>query len=44
MALQHQQTMTMEEYFLLEKNNPDTCYEYSDGYTYAMAEGTLDKE
>lgn len=37
MALQHRQTMTVEEYFLLEKNDPDTCYEYFDGYIYAMS-------
>ncbi len=33
-----QQTMTVEEYFQLEENDPDTRYEYVDGYVYAMAE------
>ena len=33
MALEHRRTMTVEEYFLLEKNDPDTCYEYIDGST-----------
>jgi Uma2 family endonuclease len=39
MALERQRTMTVEEYFLLEKNDPDTCYEYNDGYVYAMSGG-----
>ncbi len=33
--------MTMEEYFLLEKNDPDTCYEYIDGSIYAMSGGSF---
>lgn len=41
MALQHHQTMTVEEYFLLEENDPNTCYEYVDGYVYAMSGGTF---
>ena len=44
MALQHRQTMSVEEYFLLEKNHPDTCYEYIDGYIYAMAGGTFNHD
>lgn len=44
MALEHQQTMTVEEYFLLEKNDPHTRYEYSDGYIYAMAGGTFNHD
>jgi Uma2 family endonuclease len=44
MALQHRQTMTVEEYFLLEKNNPDTRYEYIDGSIYAMAGGTFNHD
>jgi Uma2 family endonuclease len=27
--------MTVEEYFQLEENDPDTRYEYVDGYVYA---------
>jgi Uma2 family endonuclease len=34
----------VEEYFLLEKNNPDTCYEYLDGYIYAMSGGTFNHD
>jgi len=34
-------TMTVEEYFLLEQNDPDTRYEYVDGYIYAMAGGSF---
>src|SRR6266851_4582265 len=41
MALERQRTMTVEEYFLLEKNDPDTCYEYNDGYVYAMSGGSF---
>lgn len=44
MALQHRQTMTVEEYFLLERNDPDTCYEYVDGYIYAMAGGSFNHD
>ena len=40
MALEHTPTMSVEAYFELEKNNPDTCYEYLDGYVYMMAGGT----
>jgi Uma2 family endonuclease len=31
MAIEHPQ-MTVEEYFQLEENDPDTRYEYSDGH------------
>ena len=41
MALEHRQTMTVEEYFLLERNDSDTRYEYVDGYIYAMADVPL---
>lgn len=44
MALQHRQTMTVEEYFLLERNDPDTYYEYVDGYIYAMAGGSFNHD
>jgi Uma2 family endonuclease len=44
MALEHRQTMTVEEYFLLEKNDPDTRYEYVDGYVYAMAGGSFNHD
>lgn len=41
MALEHRQTMTVEEYFLLERNDPDARYEYVDGHIYTMAGGPL---
>ena len=44
MALEHRRTMTVEEYFLLERNEPDICYEYVDGYIYAMAGGTFNHD
>src|SRR5258708_5280403 len=44
MALEHPQTMTVEEYFQLEENDPDTRYEYIDGHVYAMAGGTADHD
>jgi len=40
MALEQHRSMTVEEYFRLEENDPDTRYEYEDGYAYAMAGGT----
>src|SRR5579872_3728828 len=44
MALEHRKTMTVEEYFLLEQNDPDTRYEYVDGYVYAMAGGSFNHD
>lgn len=44
MALEHRQTMTVEEYFHLEENDPDTRYEYIDGHVYAMAGGTANHD
>src|SRR5438105_323413 len=44
MAIKHQQTMTVEEYFQLEENDPDTRYEYIDGHVYAMAGGTANHD
>jgi len=44
MAPQHRQTMTVEEYFLLERNDPDARYEYFDGHIYAMAGGTFNHD
>ena len=44
MALEYPQTMTVEEYFQLEENNPDTRYEYIDGHVYAMAGGTANHD
>jgi len=44
MALEHRQTMTVEEYFLLETNDPDARYEYVDGHIYAMAGGTFNHD
>ena len=44
MALEHRQTMTVEDYFLLEENNPEVRYEYADGYIYAMAGGTFNHD
>lgn len=32
--------MSVDEYFELEENNPDTRYEYLDGYVYMMAGGS----
>ena len=31
--------MTVEAYFQLEENDPETRYEYIDGHVYAMAGG-----
>lgn len=44
MALEHRRTMTVEEYFRLEENDPDTRYEYVDGQVYAMAGGTANHD
>ncbi len=44
MAIKHRQTMTVEEYFQLEENDPDTRYEYIDGYVYALAGGTANHD
>ena len=38
MALKHQQTMTVEEYFQLETNDPETRYEYIDLDDYERVE------
>ena len=40
MALEHTPLMSVEEYFELEENNPDTRYEYIDGHVYMMAGGS----
>ncbi len=40
MALERTQTISVEEYFELEENNPDTRYEYLDGYVYMMSGGS----
>jgi Uma2 family endonuclease len=42
MALEHPQTMTVEEYFQLEETATENHYEYVDGYVYMMAGGTFD--
>lgn len=44
MAMRHQRTLTVEEYFQLEENDPDTRYEYVDGHIYAMAGGTANHD
>ncbi len=44
MALEHQQTMDIEEYFALEEQHPETRYEYVDGYVYMMAGGTINHD
>lgn len=44
MALPQRKIMTVEEYFDLEKNDFDTCYEYDDGSVYAMAGGSFDHD
>lgn len=36
--------MSVEEYFELEKNSPDICYEYVDGYVYMMAGGSFNHD
>ncbi len=36
--------MSVEEYFQLEEHDPDTRYEYIDGYVYAMAGGTANHD
>ena len=40
MALEHTPTMSVEEYFELDENSPDTRYEYLDGYVYMMSGGS----
>jgi Uma2 family endonuclease len=42
MALEHQQTMSVEEYFKLEETDNEHRYEYVDGYVYMMSGGTAD--
>ncbi len=37
MTLEDTPTMSVEQYFELEENNPDTRYEYFDGYVYMMS-------
>ena len=44
MAIEHQRSMTVEEYFQLEENEPETRYEYIDGNVYAMACGTVNHD
>jgi len=44
MMIEHAHTMTVEEYFQLEENDPDTRYEYIDGHVYAMAGGTANHD
>ncbi len=44
MAIEHRRTMTVEEYFQLEANDPGTRYEYIDGHVYAMAGGTANHD
>jgi Uma2 family endonuclease len=44
MAIERERTMTVEEYFQLEENDPDTCYEYIDGHVYAMAGGSANHD
>jgi Uma2 family endonuclease len=40
MALEQTPMMSVEEYFELEENDPDTRYEYIDGYVYMMSGGS----
>ncbi len=44
MAIENRRTMTVEEYFQLEENDPGTRYEYIDGHVYAMAGGTANHD
>jgi len=40
MAFERTPTMSVEDYFELEENNPDIRYEYLDGYVYMMSGGS----
>lgn len=44
MAIEHQRSITVEEYFQLEENDPDTRYEYVHGYVHALAGGTANHD
>ena len=44
MAVEHQRSMAVEEYFRLEENHPETSYEYIDGNVYAMSGGTANHD
>ncbi len=44
MALELQRPISVEEYFALEESNPETRYEYVDGYVYMMAGGTVNHD
>lgn len=44
MALEYRQTMSVEEYFAFEERNPETRYDYIDGYVYMMAGGTVNHD
>lgn len=44
MAPQHPQTMSVEEYFQLEEDDPEHRYEYVDGFVYMMAGGTINHD
>lgn len=44
MAVEHEHTMTVEEYFRLEENDTTIRYEYIDGHVYAMAGGTANHD
>jgi Uma2 family endonuclease len=41
MALNHQHTMTVDEYFELEAGDSENRYEYVDGYVYMMSGGSF---
>ncbi len=41
-ALPNRLTMSVEEYLALDRNSPETRYEYIDGHVTMMAGGTLD--
>ena len=40
MASERNPMMSVEAYFELEENHPDTRYEYLDGYVYMMSGGS----
>jgi Uma2 family endonuclease len=42
--MEYQRMMTVEEYFQLEENDPETRYEYVDGHVYAMAGATANHD
>lgn len=44
MALQHPQTISVEEYFQLEEDDPQHCYEYMGGHVSMITGGTVNHD